>query len=63
MLKKIIKGVFGLCMLAGFILAIGTVGASDLELICFEKLLIRSGIAIGLMFVGLLGVTVAENTL
>ena len=55
MLRKIINVFFISCMFAGFIFMIGTAGASDLNMIDFEKIFIQASIALILMLVGFLG--------
>ena len=55
MLKKVCNWFFGLCTFAGFVVMIGTAGASDLNTIDFETSLIQSGIAIALILFGFVG--------
>lgn len=47
--------------LAGFILAIGTIGAADLNNISFTQLLVRSLIAVVLVGVAFFGVNLEEK--
>ena len=55
MLKKVCHLVFGLCMVAGFILMIGTTGSSDLNLIDWNTIVKQSVISVVLMLVGYFG--------
>lgn len=55
MLLKLVKMFFGLCVLGGFIFMFGTVGSSDLNLIDFETLVIRSLIGLAVTLFGYLG--------
>lgn len=55
MLRKIYQGLFISSVLAGFILMIGTVGASDLNIIDFEKIFVQASIALLLILVGFFG--------
>lgn len=51
MLRKICHKLFGLCGIAGFTLGLGTAGASDCNLIDFNQIMIRTGIAVALMLI------------
>lgn len=55
MLRKICHWIFGLCMFAGFIVMVGTAGASDCELITFSQIVKQTVIALVLMLVGFYG--------
>lgn len=55
MIKKIGKIFFGLCMVAGFVIMLGTAGASDFNEISMRSLVIYGGIGISLVSVGYLG--------
>ena len=55
MLRKIYQGLFISSVLAGFILMIGTVGASDLNIIDFEKIFVQASIAMLLILAGFFG--------
>lgn len=46
---------FGLCMLAGFVIILGTAGSSDLGLIDFKAILVQGLIGLGVMGVGYFG--------
>ena len=59
MLKKIYQGLFISSMLAGFILMIGTAGASDLNMVDFEKIFLQASIAMLLILVGFFGLKVS----
>ena len=56
--KKGYNVTFGLCMLFGFIVIFRTTGLSDLNLIDFNTLLVRSCIGIVLMLIGYIGLKV-----
>lgn len=60
MLKKVCHWIFGLCMLAGFIIMIGTAGASDCNAIDFRQTVIQSLIALALIFIGLIGLKLSD---
>ena len=51
MLKKISHKLFGLCGFAGFMLAVGTAGSSDCELISLSQMTIQCSIAVVLMLI------------
>lgn len=55
MLKKVFHWIFGLCMFAGFVVMVGTVGSSDLNTIDFKTALVYSLIGLALMFIGFVG--------
>ena len=55
MLKKVFHWIFGLCTFAGFFVAFGTAGSSDLNLIDFDRLVVQYGIALALMLIGFVG--------
>ena len=60
MLRKVCHWIFGLCMFAGFIVMVGTAGASDLELIDWNTILKQSVISLVLMFVGYIGLRLSD---
>lgn len=60
MLRKIFKGSAILIIISGLILALGTVGASDLDLIDFNLLAIRLVVALILFCIGLYALAVSE---
>lgn len=60
MLGKIINVVSGLAVAGGFVLAIGTCGSADLNLINFSTLVIRLGISVALIVVGAIGFQFGE---
>lgn len=51
-MKKIIRAIAILICIAGFVLMIGTASASDLDIISFRQIVIRSMISIFMMFSG-----------
>lgn len=55
MRKRFLHKVFGLCMLGGFVTILGTAGASDLNLIDVNTLLVRGCIGVGLLLIGYVG--------
>ena len=55
MRKRFLHKVFGLCMLGGFVTILGTAGASDLNLVTFNELLLRGVIGAGLLLIGYVG--------
>lgn len=55
MLKKVCNWFFGLCTLVGFVVMVGTAGASDLNTIDFETILVQGGIALALILIGFVG--------
>lgn len=55
MVKKVLHTIFGLSVLAGIILMIGTAGSSDLELIGFEELVVQSSKGLIIMLGGISG--------
>ena len=60
MLRKILKGSSFLILLSGLLLLVGTVGASDLNLIDFNLMVIRLVVALFLFLIGLYGLIVSE---
>lgn len=60
MLKKFYHWFFGLCTTAGFILMIGSAGASDCNLVDFETLLLQGAIAIALILFGFVGLKLSD---
>lgn len=58
MIKEIGKLLFGLCMFGGFILALGTAGSSDLNLIDLEAITVRLYIALGMFVGGFIGLKI-----
>ena len=57
-MKSLIYMIMGL---AGFILAIGSIGAADLDRISFTQLLVRSLIAVVLVGIAFFGVNLEEK--
>lgn len=55
------KYIFGSFMLIGTILILGTVGASDLDLISIKELALRGLIGIGLLTIGFRGLGGVER--
>lgn len=55
MKKRVLKYIMALVMLAGFILAYGTVGAYEIDNISNDQATIQVAIGIGLMLLGLYG--------
>lgn len=55
MITKVLHKIFGLSVLAGIILMIGTAGSSDLDLIGFEELVVQSSKGLIIMLVGMSG--------
>lgn len=47
--------IFGLCMVVGFMILLGTAGASDLGTIEFKAIVVQSLIGLGVTGVGYLG--------
>lgn len=62
-MKKIIRAIAILICIAGFILMIGTAGASDLDIISFKQIIIRSMISIFMMFSGFSIAYVMDNAI
>ena len=60
MLRRICSVVCGLCMTAGLVFIIGTVGSSDLGSISFETLVGRSLIGLGVMGFGFMGLRLLD---
>ena len=60
MLRKICHFVFGLCMFAGFMFMVGTVGASDLNSIDLNTLLKQTVISLFFMVVGFFGLKLSD---
>lgn len=60
MLRKFCHWFFGLCMLVGMVLIIGTAGSSDLNLLDWNTLLKQSGIAMTLVIVGFVGLKLSK---
>lgn len=60
MLKKVCHWIFGLCGFAGFMLGLGTAGASDCNLIDLNQITIRTGIAIALMIISYIGLKLSD---
>lgn len=55
-MKKVVNKIFGLMMLAGFILAFGLAGDSDIGIVhSISTMLLRGGLSVALMFGGYLG--------
>ena len=55
MSRNILKKIFGLIVVAGFLFILGTVGSSDLSLIDFKTILVRCGIGLLLCAIGFIG--------
>lgn len=55
-MKKFLTTVFGICMALGFLLMIGSAKSSDLELIDFETLIVRSCIGLVIWVIGFIGI-------
>lgn len=49
------KSFFGLCMLTGFMIILGTAGASDIGLIEFKDIVAQGLIGLGISTVGFFG--------
>lgn len=60
MLRKCINKFFGLCVVTGLVLLMGTVGASDCNLITDGQLIVRSIISLMLIGIGAMGSRFAE---
>ena len=60
MLRKVLHKVFGLCGFAGFMLAVGTAGSSDCELISISQMTIQCGIAVVLMLICYFGLKLTD---
>ena len=61
MLKSLDIGFFGVCTFAGFVVMIGTAGASDCNSIDFNRIIIQSIIASVLMLVGFIGLKLSNR--
>lgn len=60
-MKKAVNKISGLMILAGFILALGLAGDSDVGIVhSFSTMLLRGGLAVALMFGGYLGIRISE---
>lgn len=55
MKKRVYHWIFGLCDLAGFMTIFGVAGASDLNLIDTNTLIVKSCIGVVLLLVGYIG--------
>lgn len=62
-MKKIIRAIAILVCIAGFVLMIGTAGASDFDMISFKQIVIRSMISIFMMFSGFSVAYVMDNAI
>lgn len=60
MIKKILKVLFGVTVGAGLLVVLGTAGSSDLGLIDWTTVLVRSVIGVGLVLVGLGGFKIID---
>ena len=60
MLKKVCSKIFGVCALLGFVVMLGTAGASDLDTLSFEKIVIQSALGLVLMVVGFIGLRLSD---
>lgn len=60
MSRKILIKIFGLSLVAGFLFILGTAGLSDCDLIDFKTILVRCGIGLLLMLIGLVGLKVND---
>ena len=58
---KVIKWIGIAILVFGFVLALGTAGACDVDAICFDMAVIRALIAIVMVFAGVLIVYIAEK--
>ena len=58
---KVIKWIGIVILVFGFILALGTAGACDVDAICFDMAVIRALIALVMVFAGVLIVYIAEK--
>lgn len=54
-MRKILHIVFGLCMVAGIVMILGTAGSSDLGMIDFNTILVDSLIGLGVTAIGYIG--------
>lgn len=61
MLKKFRHWFFGVCTFAGFVVMIGTAGASDCNSIDFNRIIMQSIIASVLMLVGFIGLKLSDQ--
>ena len=55
MKKRVYHWVFGLCDLAGFMTIFGVAGASDLNLIDMNTIIVKSCIGVVLLVIGYIG--------
>jgi hypothetical protein len=60
MIKNILKVLFGVTVGAGLLVVLGTAGSSDLGLIDWTTVLVRSVIGVGLVLVGLGGFKIID---
>lgn len=58
MFEKLMYYILLVCGLAGFIIVFGTVGASDLELIDLNRLIIQGGIGAVLITISIIGLEI-----
>lgn len=58
MLKRVLSVISGLSMLAGFVMLLCVAGSSDANLIDFNTVIVRGGIACALMLGGFAGVKI-----
>ena len=58
---KVIKWIGIVILVFGFILALGTAGACDVDAICFDMAVVRAFIALFMVFAGVLIVYFAEK--
>lgn len=61
MLKHISDGIFVLCLFAGIVIMIGTVGASEHDLITIEQATKQALIGSLITGVGFIGLTITED--
>ena len=60
MIKKILSILFGLIIVAGFFVLLGTAGASDVHSIALKTILKQGAIGLGLMCFGFVGLKVID---
>lgn len=60
MIKKVLRKFFGLCLVSGIVLAIGTAGVSDINSIDFKSMIIQCLIALALIVFGFIGLALSE---
>lgn len=53
--KNVVHIIFGLMMIAGFVMILGAAGSSDLDLIGFNEILVRAFTGLGVLGVGYFG--------